>query len=221
MDKIQNEVLSERVYQQVLDLIMTKSIKCGERIPEEKIAQMLGISRTPIREAMRRLSNEGIVNIYPKRYAEVVTIDDKLIKDLGTVRITMDTLAALLAIDHGSNSDFMELKRIADNCREAAVRGDINERIKLDSSFHTELTEISGNPILVKMQKELYLKVSLVQVIKYKDIEDSIKRVEGHYKIIDALLKRDTNAVIQSIQEHLGRFYSLTNIPQVFPIHKG
>ncbi len=218
MDKKQNQVLSETVYQQVLDLIMTKRIQCGERISEERIAQMLGISRTPIREAMRRLSNEGIVNIYPKRYAEVVTIDETFIKDLGTVRITMDTLAALLAIDHGSNNDFLELKDIADKCMAAAQRGDINERIRLDSSFHTQLTEISGNPILVKMQKELYLKVSLVQVIKYKDIEDSVKRVEGHFAIIDALLKRDTRAVIKSIQDHLGAFYALDSIPKTFPI---
>ncbi len=209
MDKSENSILSEKVYRHVLEMILRKEINCGEKIPEERITQLLGVSRTPIREAMRRLSNDGIVNIFPKRFAEVVAFDEKSIKDLGIVRISLDILAAKLAITYGSNADFMRLNNLADLCSEAAKNGDIYSRIKYDCDFHLALTEISGNPILLKLQKELYLRVHLLQATRFTVIEDSLKGIEGHYLIVEGLLKRNQDEVIMRIQQHLAPFYGV------------
>ncbi len=209
MDKKKESILSETVYDHVLKMILKQEIKCGEKIPEEKITHMLGISRTPIREALRRLSNEGIVNIYPKRHAEVITFDEKAIKDLGVLRISLDILAAQLAITNGSNANFMKLKEIADLCYEAAKSGDVYNKIKLDCDFHLKLAEIADNPLLYRCQKALYLKVHLIQASKYVNIDDAVKKIEGHYAIIDGLMKRDEEVVTKSIQEHLIAFYGV------------
>ena len=78
-------------------------LKPGDRIPENKIAQQFGISRTPIREALRRLANDGVINIYPNRYAEVITIDPEYVSQIGQARIAIDTMLAKLAVYYGNN----------------------------------------------------------------------------------------------------------------------
>lgn len=209
-------VLSEIAYEQILQMILTQEIRCGEKIPEEKITQMLGMSRTPIREAIRRLANEGIVILYPKRHAEVICFDEKSIQDVGLLRIALDTLAAKLAILHGSNADFTQLQQIADACYQAAKSGDLYRRIKLDCDFHLFMTKISGNKILLKVQKELYLKVQLIQALKYTNIEESLKRVEGHFPIIDGLFSRDEKLVVQCVYNHLASFYQIEAAPSIY-----
>lgn len=209
MSTNENGNLVEVVYEHIKEMILKRQILCGERIPEEKIAKQLGVSRTPIREALRRLSNEGIINIYPRRFAEVITFDDKSIKDLGIIRISLDTLAAQLAIHNGSNADFLKLKELADECYEAAKAGDVFNRIKKDCDFHLMLTQIAANPTLMKFQKELYLKIHLLQVTKYVDVKDSLKKIQHHHLIVEKLMERNVDDVMKIIQSHLAEFYNI------------
>lgn len=204
-----NKNLVSQVYDYVLDMIMTKQIKCGERIPETMIAQKLNISRTPIREALRLIANAGIIKIYPKRFAEVITFSEQDIKDLGFVRIMLDTIAAQLAIVNGSNADFAKLKEITDSCLKSAKEGDASSSIDLDCDFHMTLSYIAGNPFLVDMQKDLYLKVKLLLNTAQREPQDAMKSIEYHYEIIDKLYKRDVDSVIKAIYEHLTAFYKL------------
>ena len=207
--KITKSNLSEQVYEQIRDMILKKEIAAGERIPEEKIALQSGVSRTPIREALRLLSNQGLVKLYPRKYAEVVTLTEKEIKELALLRINLDSLAVQLAIQNGSNADFMRLKQLADECDRAAEDGDVYNRIKLDCDFHIALTEIGGNELLIKIQKELYLKVHLVQANPYEGVEDSLHKISHHQEIIKGLMERDVDKVIHLIFTHLNTFYKL------------
>jgi len=200
--------LSEQVHEYVKNMILKSEIKPGERIPEEKIAAQLGVSRTPIREAMRVLAVQGLVKIYPNRFAEVVTLSQKEIQDLGLLRINLDSLAAQYAIQYGSNADFQKLKKISDECKAAAEAGDIYKRIKKDCDFHIELTRIGKNDILLKIQKELYLKIHLLQITKYSSVED-MRRIEHHESIVEYLMERNTEKVLESIYKHLSAFYDI------------
>ena len=220
----EKKVLSEKVYQSVLQLIFTGKLQSGTRIYEEKVTQELGVSRTPVREALLRLSTEGLIKIYPNRYMEVISFNQKDMEDIGVVRINIDTLAALLCVENGRNADFLQLKMIAEECREKSNDEDIVAMIELDSNFHMKLAEISGNSIVEKMQRELYYRVRLLQLKTYSNIADSIKeidsnfsmkdylmkRTEGHFNIVDALYKRDQQHIRQCIYEHLSPFYNIT-----------
>jgi DNA-binding GntR family transcriptional regulator len=206
-DSVNN--LVSQVYDYVLNMILTRQIKCGERIPETMIAEKLNISRTPIREALRLLANAGIIKIYPKRFAEVISFSDQDVKDLGFVRIMLDTLAAQLAIINGSNADFAKLKGITDRCLHEEEDGDIVKSVNLDCDFHMMLATIAGNPFLVDMQKDLYLKVKLLLCTTDRQREDRIESLMHHYEIIEKLVKRDSAGVIKAIYEHLAHFYRL------------
>lgn len=130
-------------------MILTRQIKCGGKIQEQKIEKELGVSRTPVREVVRRLSNEGIVILYPNRHAKVISFNEKNIKDLGMVRITMDYLAGQLAINNGSNRNFDELAKILEQCKEAHKNSNLFEQIQFDSQFHMKLVDISENQVLI------------------------------------------------------------------------
>ncbi len=197
------------VYDYVLDMMLTQQLKCGERVPETMIAQKLGISRTPIREALRRLASAGVIKIYPKRFAEVITFSDQSIMDLGVIRVMLDTFAAQLAIMNGSNAEFASLKEITDQCMRKAEQGDLVAMVNLDCGFHMKLAEIAANPFLIDMQKDLYLKVKLLLCTADRQMEDRVKSLKHHYGIIDCLFRRDVEGVISVIYTHLAEFYKL------------
>lgn len=208
-----NQTSSQTAYARILQMILTRKIQGGEKLTEERLTDLLGVSRTPVREAIRRLADEGLVVVYPNRQSEVVILDEAAIQELGTVRMALDVLAAQLAVLNGSNADFMRLRKIADACYEAAKQGDIYERIRLDCDFHLMLTEIGLNSVLLTMQRQLYLKVQLVQAEKYIDVEDSLKKIEGHNSIIEALFSRNEERVVRALQEHLASFYNVGFTP--------
>ncbi len=199
--------LVNTVYDYLLEMILSQKIKCGERIPEIAISQQLNISRTPIREAIRRLANVGLINLYPNRFAEVVSFSEQDLKDIGFVRIMLDTASAKLAILHGSNADFGSLGNIADECTAAAQRGEHEKSIELDGKFHMELAKLAQNPLILDMNERIYLKVQLIINIAETRAEDRIPCLEQHYEIIRNLLDRDVDGVQRSIYNHLAGFY--------------
>ncbi len=205
------ENLVKYVYDYIMQMLLRQELKCGEKVPEEKIASLLNVSRTPIREALRILAAQGLVNIYPKRFAEVVTFSREDIHEMGVIRLNHDILAAKLAIYNGSNADFMELEAISKKCVAYSAEGDIYNRIISDAEFHTKLSQIAGNALLTKFQIELYQRICLLQATEYRNIPDSIQKIAHHEQIIEGLVKRDETLVIAATTEHLIQFYDLRN----------
>lgn len=208
--KFRGKNLSDQVHEYIKSMILKNEIKPDEKIPEERIAAQLGVSRTPIREAVRVLAAQGLVRIYPNRFAEVVSFSQKEIEDIGFLRINLDAIAVQYAIQYGSNADFLRLKSIADECKAAALAGDVYNRIKKDCDFHIELTRIGKNETLLRMQQDLYLKIHLIQATKYLDVEDSLKKIEHHDLIVQYLIQRDVDKVLDSLYKHLSSFYNIS-----------
>ena len=160
---LKSDSLSYSVYQHLLDMILSGQLKPRDRIPETKIAGDLGISRTPIREALLQLANDGIVNVYPNRFAEVAYWDEETIFQIGIVRVQLDVLAARLAIHNASNADFLRINKHSERCLEAARNNDVARRIKEDCAFHLGLSEIGKNKQLYNMMKNIYLRIEFLQ----------------------------------------------------------
>ena len=196
--------LSDTVYDTILEMILHYELVCGERIPEDKIAAQLGMSRTPIREALRRLAAEGLITIYPKRFAEVVSFSEEDMYHLGVVRLNQEILAVQLAIYHGSNAEFDRLRQLAKECQRYEKMDDLYMRAKQDAQFHLYLSEIGKNPILYKFQQELYLKSRLLIVSGKADDRCDLS---VHEEIVDALVARNEKRATEAVAKHLGSFY--------------
>jgi len=206
---MKGESLSDSVYNHLLDLILSMEIKPGDRIPEAKIASDLGISRTPIRDALRQLANDGIVNIYPKRFAEVASWDEETTRQIGVVRVQLDILAAKLAVYNGGNVDFMRMSQHSKLCLEAARTGDIAKRIKEDCAFHIELSVISKNRQLLEFQRKIYLKIEFLQSWRGGFLENPEEQYRQHEEIIEALMQRNSELVCQLLTKHNIHFHNL------------
>jgi len=114
--EIHRESLSEQVYYYIKRLILSGEIQGGQRIPEEKVAQQFGVSRTPIREALKRLEEYGLIQIKPRSYAVVVALEPHEAGQLAVIRSSLETLAVGLLTDCGTEEDFKRLDLLAMEC---------------------------------------------------------------------------------------------------------
>ena len=201
--------LGQEAYEQIKHMILHLEIKPGEKIPEEKLASLISGSRTPVREALRKLSEEGLVKISPGRFSEVAYFDEEAIKQVGVLRLSQDLLSCQLAITNGSNADFSLLKQLAEKCEVGARSGNIYERIAFDLEFHLQIARIGGNKLLIQSQEKLYMLIHLIQITKYTSVQDSLAQIENHRKIIAALYDRNFGELKTVICSHLQSFYEI------------
>jgi DNA-binding GntR family transcriptional regulator len=157
-----NEILSQDAYNYILELILTKQLLPGARIRESQIANDLQISRTPVRTAIRQLSDKGLIDIHTNRYVQVTDYTPAIIREIGTMRLALDRISAKLALIYGNQIDFLKLQTLAHKSIDAFHAGDEKERTKADCDFHLELSRISNNSLLYKFQSELYLRVQFI-----------------------------------------------------------
>lgn len=201
--------LKQPAYDYILNLILTKQLLPGERIPELRIAEEFGISRTPVRDAMRQLANDGLIDIQPNRFARVMEYDEKAIRDVGILRIALDAMAIKLAVLYGSQADCLRLKRIAQDCYDAIAAGDKTLRRKYDSDFHLELAKMSRNALLLKFQTELYIRVQFIILHHPNTVSNEQRHLRQHFELTDALESHDEKTAIAIIVDHLTSFYNL------------
>lgn len=206
---MQKDSLSEFVYQQVLELILTQQIKSGEKVAEEEIAKLLSVSRTPVREALRRLAGEGLILIYPQRFAEVVSFNEEDIGNIGVIRLYLDVLACQLAYLNGSMANYKHLMLLAEECEQLAKKQELYKCIRKDAEFHLYLTEISGNPLLLKYQKELYYKVCLILANRFTSYKELREQVTPHRIIAEALINRDKKKLLSEVFRSMKSYYNI------------
>lgn len=208
--------MTQTIYQYLMDQVRSCTMKPGDRIPEQKIAQEFGISRTPVREALRQLANDGIVAIYPKRFAEVAQYDEVKLKNIGLVRIALDKLAVRSAIYFGSIADFEALYIFAQKCYEAGKAGDVSRRIQYDTQFHWELAKISKNTQLIEFQHRILINIEFLQACRYVQAEDVDAQYDTHCQLIKALMAHDEATAIRLLVESDKNFHGLEGMPQSF-----
>ena len=209
-----NLSIAESVYDYIVELILTQQIKPGERIPEADVGQKLSVSRTPVREAIRRLESEGLVVVSTNRCVEVISFDEQSLVNIGVMRLALEQTPIRLAVYRGSNEDFNQLYEIAAACNEAAQAGKVSERIHLDTKFHLALAQIGNNPLLVRYLTQLLRQVELIQSTRYVDASDAVIQISDHYPIVDALVARDEKKALEISSRSIIEYYHLdTQLP--------
>lgn len=213
--KFENAV-SEQIYQYLINMILSLEMRPGDKIPEASIAQKFNISRTPIREALRDLAKDGIINTYPNRFSEVAVYDEDRVKEVGLVKICLDRMSVKLAAYYGSRAEYEKLCECAGKCYEAAKRKDVLNRIKADSDYHWELCKIGKNRSLMQMEKSLLIQIEYLQAANYLQAEDSEVQYRAHMKIVEALKSGDVELGLKEITELALEFYNLKKLPVIF-----
>jgi DNA-binding GntR family transcriptional regulator len=199
--KIEDLSLKQRVADTVKDAILSGSIKPGEKIPEEKISEALGISRTPLREAMNLLVNYGLVNVVPRRGAFVSHITPEEILDILMVRMTLEPLGAEIAARKRVRHDRFigDLKEL----HTALKNKDIGDGSETDIAFHQVIAEASGSPTLLSVMLPLFYRSVLAMAYSSLIPGNRQESLSDHDKIIRALAAKDAEGARVAMTEHL------------------
>ena len=201
--------LNESVYQYILEQILSGKHHPGDKIPEAKIAEEFGTSRTPIREALRRLADDGIVNIHPKRMTEVAHWDDETMRQIGLMRIHLDVLATKLAVYHGSDADFEQMFEHSRLCLQAAREGRHRPQDSRGLCFPLRSVPHQQEHAAIYVSRNIYLKIEFMQSWRETFIEEPLEQHRLHEEIYDALRSRDAGHAIELIVHHHSHFHDL------------
>ena len=189
--------------------ILDGSLKPGERLMEIPLADKLGVSRTPIREAVHKLEEEGLVVVTPRRGAQVAAISEKSLKDVLEVRRALDILIAELACERITDEQIVKLKEAADLFKEACntnnkeMTPDTTMIAKADVAFHNIIMEATGNVRLKSMVQNLAEQMYRYRFVYLKDSSTHEKLVGEHMDILNAIIERDKKKASKAAGVHI------------------
>lgn len=195
--------LREIVFETLRDAIITGKMGPGERLMEIQLAEEMGVSRTPVREAIRKLELEGFVVMVPRKGAYVAGVSIKDIADVFEVRAALEGLAASLAAERITEEELDRLERSIVSINEVSDGKNINKAVESDIDFHDMLYQASRNQKLItiitnlKEQLQRYRATSLAEEGRTKDA------VDEHKQIVEALSERNGELAAELARQHI------------------
>lgn len=195
--------LREVVFNTLRKAILTGQLKPGDRLMEVHLANKLGVSRTPIREAIHKLEQEGLVTMVPRRGAEVAKITERSLQDVLEVRRALDVLSVELACERISEEELEHLKKACHQFEEATHSKDTTAIAKADVAYHDIIVRATGNQRLQQLVNHLAEQMYRYRFVYLKDISQHEKLVEEHREILECILQRDKKKASEAVKKHI------------------
>lgn len=195
--------LSQRVADELRRAILTQRRLPGDRLVEETLSEELGVSRIPIREALRTLAGEGLVEVQPRRGASVAEISQEVARDLVEVRATLEGLNARLAARHHNPTIVEQLRRVLREGDRAAKSRNVDDLVRLNGEFHDGLAEAGRNTILWDIMRTLRERTSLV--FAANTTHRAQQDWDEHSKILAAVIDGDEDLAAMLATRHVHR----------------
>ena len=195
--------LRDVVFNTLRKAILTGQLKPGERLMEVHLANSLGVSRTPIREAIRKLELEGLVIMIPRRGAEVARITEKSLKDVLEVRRALDVLSVELACDRITEEDIERLLNACQDFEQAARGKDTSVIAKADVDLHDIIVEATGNQRLQQLVNNLSEQMYRYRFVYIKEESQHDTLVVEHREIYESIARRDKERAMAAARIHI------------------
>lgn len=195
--------LRDVVFKALRDAIVNGKLKPGERLMEIQLANKMGVSRTPVREAIRKLELEGLVVMTPRKGAEVASITESDLTDVLEVRKAMERLSVELACEKITPEEIEKLKEGLIQQKVAIKNNDIEELVKKDVEFHDIIYGSTGNQRLIQMLNNLREHIYRYRIAYIKDVAQRNLLIEEHTLIIEAIINKDKDAAIKAMEIHI------------------
>ena len=195
------DATGQKAYQAVYDMIASGELAPGDRLRETDLAKRIGLSRTPVREAIRRLEAEGIVSHEPRVGAVIKSLSQQEVVELYEMRIMLETSAAAMAAKHTSLAEIRTLDAL--NTQMLDAKNDPSRVAELNRQFHTCIVNAARNRYLASSFHNL-ANVLVGLGLTTLDTPDRVKSVVNqHQAIIDALIKGDANEAKEAMAIHM------------------
>jgi len=195
--------LRDLVFKTLRRAILTGELRPGERLMEIHLADMLGVSRTPIREAIRKLELEGLVTMTPRRGAQVAQITEKSSRDVLEVRRTLDALCVELACDRITDEGKERLREACDVFEAATLTKDAKSIVQADVALHRVIMEATDNMRLTQVIYNLSEQMYRYRFEYAKDEKQHSVMVKEHRIIYESILRKDKESAIKMAKIHV------------------
>jgi DNA-binding GntR family transcriptional regulator len=201
-------LVRHEVYDHLKLEILTGKLGSGSRLAEIALAKRLGVSRTPVREAVQRLAQDGLVEIEANKGAKVRAVNALEVEHVYAVREVLDGLAAREAASHATLNDIRAMKNALEKL-ETCPSTDYNAQIQADLEFHNAIAQASQNPTLVVVLRGLAESIIRVKLLTAKYMQDAITR-SSHHQILEAIESKNVGLSEQLARAHVRDFGLLT-----------
>jgi len=198
-------VLKSRIYDELRRAITSINVYADSdehRLDERQLSEELGVSRTPIREALCRLENEGFVRTVPRRGAFIARKSKKEIVEMITVWAALESMAARLITEQATDKEIAGLRDLFATFRDDKVQAHIDEYSETNISFHQALFRLSKCDLLMRMTENLFLHIRSIRMRTISENDRASRSIIDHMHIIEALEARDTELAERLAKEH-------------------
>lgn len=200
-------LIRERVVDALRDAIIAGRLKPGERIRERELVSLLGVSRSPLREAIRILETEGLITSLAYRGARVSELSAIDLHDMLDVRIMLESFAARLFIERLDEAVLRAMEEQVERSRAPGYRVDLQENFDLGLEFHDLLVGACGNRKVVQMHENLKRHQTRYQHFAFARLGRDLRALDEHALMVAMLRARDLGAVERLMRAHLLRFH--------------
>ncbi|WP_422120689.1 GntR family transcriptional regulator [Koleobacter methoxysyntrophicus] len=196
--------LREVVFEALREAIITGDLKPGERLMELQLAEEMGVSRTPVREAIRKLELEGLVVMVPRKGAYVAGLSLKDAAEVFEIRGSLEGLAASLAAERITEEEMEELERLLVQTKECIKKKDVETLVEKDLEFHDIIYNASRNSKLISILYNLREQFHRFRITSLTGNPERLKDIfEEHERIVEAICSRNSELAKELIQEHI------------------
>ena len=182
-----NQIVFERLH---LDILRNR-LKPGDPLRQEEITERLGVSRTPVREAIQRLQAEGLVTFVPRKGAVVSSIPHKRIEEIYEIRARLESFAAGLAVEHITEQQESRLKKLVQEMEKLDPEADLEKVLEKNREFHYIIYSAAGNETLVEMIGQLWKHIQRLRSFYLLTPNGYQESTAEHRLILDAILAKD------------------------------
>jgi GntR family transcriptional regulator, rspAB operon transcriptional repressor len=207
-DRQQN--IPRQVYELLGEKILSLELKPGESINERRLSEWLGVSRTPIREAIRRLADNGLISIVPHVGTSVALICTKRVQELYLIRTSLECAAVRLAAEHFDDKADGLLGELINQHTATLSEPDYVNHIAIDNEFHRSIAEISGLTLTWGILQQAMGEVTRLRHLSIRLPGRLVQPIEEHIAILEALKRKDPDGSQQAMKSHLDRSYQST-----------
>jgi len=197
---VQASSLADRAYLEIRDLIVSLKLAPGDLIDERLLIESLGIGRTPVREALRRLAQEQLVEVFPRRGMFVTGVDVRDLERISEVRGVLEPVAARLAAERATDAERDDLAALGDRIKRGA------DLMALDERIHRAVYAAAHNDLLAKTLAEYYVLALRIWMIALRHAEDLEEAVEAHRDLILKIVVGDGDGAADVMRSHVENF---------------
>jgi DNA-binding GntR family transcriptional regulator len=204
-EPLPDQNLADAVVGRIRAAIRTGQYQPGDRLVERRLAQEFGISHIPLREALARLTEEGLVERLPRRGARVASLTPRMLEEVSSLRVVLEQFVVRRLKDRFTHEARLELQGIVDRMIKAAGEPDLARVHELDQEFHQRLWELTDHTVLVELAAQMRSRMSHFYRAAAASLgPDEVRRhADSHQQLLEVIASGDRRAAERAMQQHV------------------